>query len=178
MVLGFLGLTLGILILFFPAMGLLILVIILAIGLLFLGITRLGTAIAEPGLPGWLRALGIVVGLLAIALWILVLIFPGFALALLVAFLSVGLIFQGISLVGVDGMNQEAPGWARGFGVAVGILLLIFGFLVLFFPFFGLTTAVVFFSIALIIAGISAIAAGITGVSMETTTMMPAQPSS
>ena len=167
-ILGILGLVAGILVLFFPGVGIFTLIIVMAVGLLFLGITRLGVSIAEPGLPGWLRALGIVVGILALILWILVLVFPGFGAPLLIAFLAVGLIFHGIDRLSVDGMNQDAPGWSRGLAIVAGVLLLIFGILVIVFPAgIGLFTAVVFLSIALIIGGLSAIASGVAGVPMS-----------
>ena len=174
-ILGVLGLAAGILILVFPDIGIATLIILTAVGLLFLGISRLGASISEPGLPGWLRALGIVVGVLAIILWVIVLIYPAFGAALLIAFLAVGLIFHGIDRISVDGMNQSAAGWSRGLAVVAGVLLIIFGILVLLFPSgFGLFTAVVFFSIALIIAGLSAIASGVAGRPMSMMVTDPA----
>ena len=162
--LGLLGLVVGVLVLVFPDIGLATLIILLAIGLLFLGLSRLGVSLAEPGLPAWLRALGIVVGVLAIILWVVVLVYPAFGAALLIAFLAVGLIFHGIDRISVDGMNQNAAGWSRGLAVVAGVLLILFGILVLLFPSgFGVLTAVVFFSIALIVAGLSAIASGVAG---------------
>ncbi|MEE9592536.1 MAG: DUF308 domain-containing protein [Thermoplasmata archaeon] len=167
-VLGIVGLIAGILVLVFPGVGLATLIIIMAIGLLFLGITRLGMSIVEPGLPGWLRALGVVVGILALILWVLVLVFPGFGAVLLIAFLAVGLIFHGIDRVSVDGMNQDAPGWSRGLAIVAGVLLIVFGILVIVFPDgLGAITAVIFLSIALIIGGLSAIASGVAGVPMS-----------
>ncbi|MFQ5919527.1 MAG: HdeD family acid-resistance protein [Thermoplasmata archaeon] len=168
-VLGILGLIAGVLVLLFPEISILTLVIVMAVGLLFLGLSRLGISIAEPGLPGWLRALGIVVGIIAIILWILVLVFPGFGVALLIAFLAVGLIFHGIDRVSVDGMNQDAPGWSRGLAIVAGVLLIIFGILVILFPGgFGVLTVVLFLSIGLIIAGLSAIASGVAGIPLST----------
>lgn len=167
-VLGIGGLIAGILVLVFPEAGQAVLIIVMAIGLLFLGITRLGVSITEPGLPGWLRALGVVVGILALILWVLVLVFPGFGPVLLLAFLAVGLIFHGIDRVSVDGMNQDAPGWSRGAAVVAGVLLIVFGILVIVFPDgLGAFTAVIFLSIALIIGGLSAIASGVAGVPLS-----------
>ncbi|MFQ6013750.1 MAG: HdeD family acid-resistance protein [Thermoplasmata archaeon] len=164
-----LGLMAGTLVLVFPGIGILWLIIVMAVGLLFLGITRIGISIAEPRLPGWLRTLGIAVGIIALILWILVLVFPGFGVALLIAILAVGLIFHGIDRLSVDGMNPDAPAWSRGLAIVAGVLLIIFGILVLVFPAgFGLLTAAVFLSIALIFAGLSAIASGVAGIPMPT----------
>lgn len=165
---GILGLIAGVQVLVFRETAILTLIVVLAVGLLFLGITRIGVSITEPGLPTWLRALGIVVGILALILWILVLSFQGFGETLLVALLAVGLIFHGIDRLSVDGMNQEAPGWSRGLAIVAGVLLIILGaFVIVFPPGFGLFTAVVFLSIALIIAGLSAVASGIAGIPMS-----------
>lgn len=167
-ILGILGLIAGVLALVLREVGDAPLIIILALGLLFLGITRLGVSASEAGLPGWLRALGIVVGILALILWILVLVFPGFGNVLLFAFLAVGLVFHGIDRATVDGMNAEAPGWSRGFAVVTGVLLIVLGILVVVFPVgFGILTAVVVLSIALFVGGLSAIASGIAGVPLS-----------
>lgn len=167
-ILGILGLVAGILALVFRDIVILTLVILMAAGLLLLGISRLGNSLAEPGLPGWLRALGIVVGLLALLLWTLALAVPGFGEDLLIAFLAIGLIFHGIDRVAVDGMNAEADVWVRGLAIVAGALLILFGILVLLLPQgFGVLTAVVFLSIALIIGGLAATAAGIAGIPMS-----------
>ncbi len=169
-ILGILGLVAGFLVLFFPRVDIFTLIFIMAVGLLFLGITRLGVSIVGPGLPGWLRALGMVVGILALILWTLVLVFPGFGVPLLIAFLAVGLVFHGIDRLSVDGMNPGMPGWSRGLALAAGVLLLIVGVLVIVFQAgSGLFTAIVFLAIALVIAGLSAIASGVAGVPMSAT---------
>jgi uncharacterized membrane protein HdeD (DUF308 family) len=51
---------------------------------------------ATATLPGWARALAIVVGIVALAAAVVVLAFPGIALLTLVFFLAIALLFIGI----------------------------------------------------------------------------------
>ncbi|MFQ6012837.1 MAG: DUF308 domain-containing protein [Thermoplasmata archaeon] len=167
-VFGVLGLIAGILTLAFPGTGTLTLILVMAAGLFFLGLSHLAVSIAGPGLPGWLRALGVVVGILALTLWGLVLALPDLGAPLRLAFLAVGLVFHGLGRIAVDGMNQEAAGWTRGLALVAGVLLILLGVLVVVFPAgFGIFTAVVFLSIALVIGGLGAIVAGAVDVPLS-----------
>ena len=61
--------------------------------------------------PGWFRGLEVVTGLLALVFGIIVLLFPSWGVATLVALLSIGLFFVGIrsiSLVGYNRVSKES----------------------------------------------------------------------
>ena len=106
--------------------------------------------------PGWLRALEIVTGLLAIILGITVLIYPDWGVATLIVWLSFGLIFLGIrsiALVGVKGLSNGS----KVVSVITGILSLILAFLVIIFPGYGVATLIWFVAFGLLIYGIAMI---------------------
>ena len=108
---GFLALGLLALVLAIPGAEFSVIVIFLAFGLLFWGISRIAIDGSNPNLPGGFKALGVIVGVLALVLSFLVLADPLFGLGLAVAFLSIGLIFGGIAAVasGVAGVKMAAP---------------------------------------------------------------------
>ncbi|MDX1534568.1 MAG: DUF308 domain-containing protein [Thermoplasmata archaeon] len=112
---GVLALGLLALVLAIPGAELSVIVIFLAFGLLFWGISRIAIDGSNPNLPGGFKALGIVVGVLALILSFMVLADPLFGLGLAVAFLSIGLIFGGIAAIasGVAGVKMAMPAAAE-----------------------------------------------------------------
>ncbi len=108
---GLLALGLLALVLAIPGAEFSVIVIFLAFGLLFWGISRIAIDGSNPNLPGGFKALGIIVGVLALVLSFLVLADPLFGLGLAVAFLSIGLIFGGLAAIasGVAGVKMAAP---------------------------------------------------------------------
>lgn len=106
--------------------------------------------------PGWLRALEIVTGLLAIMLGIIVIIYPDWGVATLVVWLSIALIFLGIrsiALVGYDGVSNGV----KALSVITGIISLILAFLVVIFPGYGVATLIWFVAFGLMVYGIGRI---------------------
>lgn len=102
--------------------------------------------------PGWLRALEIVTGLSAIILGILVLIYPGWGVAALVFWLSVGLLFLGLRSIGLVGYGGLSNG-IKALSVIAGILSLILAVLVIVFPGYGVATLLWFVSFGLMVYG-------------------------
>lgn len=97
---GLLALILFAIVVAIPGAEFSIIVIFLAVGLLFWGFNRILLDGANAELPGAIRALGIVVGILALIMSFLVLADPYFGLGLATFFLSFGLIFGGIAALG------------------------------------------------------------------------------
>ena len=102
--------------------------------------------------PGWLRALEIVAGLLAMASAVLVFIFPVWGVVTLVLILSIGLFFLGfrsISLVGHGGSLKSH----KVLSAVTGIMTLILALLVIIFPAYGVVTLLMFVSFGIMIYG-------------------------
>lgn len=102
--------------------------------------------------PGWLRALEIIAGVLAIISAVLVFVFPVWGIVTLVLLLSVGLFFLGVrsvSLVGLGGSSKSH----KMLSAVTGILSLILALLVIIFPAYGVVTLLTFVSLGLMIYG-------------------------
>jgi uncharacterized membrane protein HdeD (DUF308 family) len=102
--------------------------------------------------PGWLRALEVVTGVVAIILGILVLIYPGLGVAALVFWLSVGLLFMGFRSIGLVGYG-DLPNGIKVLSAVSGIISLILAAMVIIFPDYGVLTLIWFVSFGLLVYG-------------------------
>ncbi len=80
---------------------------------------------SEMKAPGWLRALDIVFGLIAIALSIVVLLYPELAILTLIFLLSVALLIIGIARIIVGIFAKYLSDGLRAINAGTGILVLI-----------------------------------------------------
>jgi uncharacterized membrane protein HdeD (DUF308 family) len=109
---------------------------------------------------GWVRALRVVVGLIAIAASIFVLASPGLGLVTLLFILSFSLIFLGIARIAG---SVDAKLWSkshRALHAVAGVLALILGFVVLAFPVLGFGTLIFLLAFAMLIYGIASLLIG------------------
>ena len=114
----------------------------------------------EKTTPGWLRALRVVFGLIAIVASFYVLASPGLAVITLTVFLSFAMIMIGVSRL-VRGMFLRLLGKAhRALDVIVGLLGIILGFAVLSFPLMGALTLIFLLAFATMVYGFESIAIG------------------
>lgn len=62
-------------------------------------------------LPGWMRALAIIVGIISIVAAIIILIYPAIAVATLITLLAIGLLLMGIErlAIGISGRAYRRP---------------------------------------------------------------------
>jgi len=108
----------------------------------------------------WVRALRVIVGLIAIAASVVALTLPGLSVITLLFLLSFGLFFLGIARVV---HSVKAKWWSRGlralYAVA-GVLALILGAVVLAFPPLGIATLVFLLALALLAYGIVSLVVG------------------
>ncbi|HVP15997.1 MAG TPA: DUF308 domain-containing protein [candidate division Zixibacteria bacterium] len=102
--------------------------------------------------PGWLRALEILTGLLAIVMGVLVLVYPDWAMSTLIALLSIGLFFVGIRSISLVGYGSLSRG-LRALSVISGIIDLILAVVVLVVPGYGLLTLLILVSVGLLMYG-------------------------
>jgi uncharacterized membrane protein HdeD (DUF308 family) len=157
--LGILVIALSIYALAFPAATFLSVVVILSIILFFVGIEKIITGMFLPTKSRWTT----------VGLGVLVLIFAGLAISFPVAtafiviiFIGVALLFNGIARV-VEGMSAQHSGWSKAFLIGVGILAIIIAIAVLASPMFGAALAGVIIAIGLLITGIQMVATGVAG---------------
>ena len=160
---GLIAVILSVVIVAYPVLAVYTMIIILLIALLLIGAARLIVGLLAGYLPKRAKAIAVVVGILAIAVAILGLTFPGLTTLVLIYLLSFGLLLNGIGRLAIGGSTAEYPGWLRVLLVAVGILGIALSFVVFAFPGFGFQTLVFLLSIGFLFNGIARIAIGLRG---------------
>jgi uncharacterized membrane protein HdeD (DUF308 family) len=140
-----------------------ILILLFAVGLFFMGLVAIIRGIFSKEMPGWLRALNIILGILIIVLMPSPFFEPILTAFVLLWLFSFGLIFYGLTSLMMGFVAQDAPGWYRALLIIFGFIMMIFGFQVIWYPIFGLVLAFWFLCFGLIFAGLELLVAGFTG---------------
>ena len=96
---GFLGIAIGIIVFLFPLLGLGTLVFMLAFGTMIYGIVSVAIGASASRLTKGVRALVVLIGILAIILSVIVLASPAVAVLTLIFLLSVSLMVNGIESI-------------------------------------------------------------------------------
>ena len=115
LVIGFLAIPFAFWVLVYPPSGVLAALFLLAFFLLIRGIGGIAIAVAGKGMPGWLRGLLFVVGIFAIVISFLMIVYPyTFGLSFMVALFAIACLFIGVELLaaGATGtpMRRTMPG--------------------------------------------------------------------
>jgi uncharacterized membrane protein HdeD (DUF308 family) len=110
--------------------------------------------LSETKSPGWMRAVQIVLGVIAVVGSIIALVFPAFTTLAVVYILGIVLIFTGIERI-LIGIFSPAPGSSRWGTIGLGIIVLIVAGIVVAYP-LGSTVFILFvLAIALFCDGIA-----------------------
>lgn len=162
-VLGLVSLVAGIWVLAYPGLAVLSLILLLSIGLIFLGWRDVVVGVMGKFLPTWLRAADIVFGILAFVLSVVVIFSPGVAVTTLVVLLYFALFVRGVAALSMAGAARMLPPRLRAASAAVGVLSMILALVFLVFPGLAIGTLIFLLSIGLLFVGIEAIATGVIG---------------
>ena len=162
-ILGLVSLAAGIWVLAYPGLAVLTLILILAVGLIFLGSREIVLGAMGTFLPGWLRAANIVLGVLAFILSIVVIAQPGLAVLSLVVLLYFALFVRGVAGLVMGAAGKQFSTRLRAASSAVGVLSIILSIVFLAVPALAIATLILLLSIGLLVTGLEAIAAGIIG---------------
>lgn len=162
-IVGIIAIALSIAVIVNFGFGIEILVFLLSISLFVVGIERISIAF----LP-YIRKLStkisnIVLGGLAIALAIIVIAFPIFAIGFLVTLLALGLLFIGIARIVHGVIDKQTSKWSRIFLVGVGILSIAVSFIVFVNPLLGIFILTFMLAVNLLIIGVESIVHGVSG---------------
>ncbi len=100
-ILGIIVLALGVAAIVYTNFGSDLLLIIFAVGLLLNAIGRIAFAgyAVGAGAPSWIRGTSMVLGIIALIIAILIIVFPGFGFALLVLLVALALLLLGVELI-------------------------------------------------------------------------------
>jgi len=162
-VLGLISLVAGIWVLAYPGLAVLSLILLLSIGLIFLGWRDVVVGVMGKFLPTWLRAADIVFGILAFVLSVVVILSPSVAVTTLVVLLYFALLVRGVAALSMAGAAKMLPQRLRAASAAVGVLSIILALIFLVFPGLAIGTLIFLLSIGLLFVGIEAITAGVIG---------------
>ena len=161
-ILGLVSLVAGIWVLAYPGLAVLTLILLLSIGLIFLGWRDILLGAMGKYLPKWLRAADIIFGVLAFVLSVVVIASPGVAVLTLVTILYVALFVRGVAGLSMAAVKMIAPR-LRAASAAVGVLSIILAIVALAYPGLAIGALVFLLSVGLLFVGIEAIAAGVIG---------------
>ena len=139
------------------------LVFLLAVGLVFIGFTRLGKGIFMSEANKSTRAIKIVTGLFAIILAISALLFSELAMSVLVTLLTFGIMLLGMARLVVGYTEKGIKQGTRIIYVVGGGIVFFFGFIAAIFPSLGLYTLKMILAITFLILGSLRVAAGVSG---------------
>jgi uncharacterized membrane protein HdeD (DUF308 family) len=162
-VLGLISLVTGIWVLAYPGLAVLSLILLLSIGLIFLGWRDVVVGVMAKFLPIWVRAADIVFGILAFVLSAVVIFSPSVAVTTLVVLLYFALFVRGVAAVSMAGAARMLPPRLRIASAAVGVLSIVLALVFLVFPGLAIGTLILLLSIGLVFVGVEAIAAGVFG---------------
>ncbi len=111
---------------------------------------------SEMELPGWLRALAVILGFVAIGVGITMLVYPELGLATLVWLVFFVLIIVGIQMLALGIAAADLSGGMRALNVILGIGAIILAFVAVYYP--GLTIAfqIILFAVGLLLMGAGA----------------------
>jgi len=162
-ILGIVSLVAGVYVLAYPGVAIATLILLLAVGLIFLGWRDIVLGAMGKFLPSWLRASNVILGFLAFILSVIVIAEPGFAVLTLILILYVALFVRGVAGVAMGAWAKQFSMSLRALSVGVGILSIILAIVFLALPALAVATLVILLSFGLLITGLEYIAAGAIG---------------
>lgn len=117
-------------------------------------------------LPGWYRALQIILGVIAIVLAVAVWIYYSFAVAFMIFLFSFALMFIGLAGIIVGAGGKTLPSWRRGLDLVLGLLSILIAILVIIFPLTGISILIILLGIGLLINGVLGITSGVSNTNL------------
>ena len=115
---------------------------------------------SERKAPGWLRALDILFGLIAIILAVVVLAYQELAILTLIFVLSIALLIIGIARVIIGLSAKYLSDGLRALNVGTGILAFVLAIVALFYPELATQMLIYLLSFALLVIGIARLVIG------------------
>jgi uncharacterized membrane protein HdeD (DUF308 family) len=109
---------------------------------------------------GAYRAFEIILGIVAIAISVLTLVYPELALVTIVFLFGVALLVIGFLRLGTSAFSKGLPDSARAANAIIGVIAVIIAVVVLFYPELATLTLILLLAIGLLIYGVGRIAFG------------------
>ena len=160
---GLIAVVLSVVVLVYQELAILTLIFVLSIVLLVTGISRILDGFFGKYLLDSIRAVDVGIGIVAIALGIVTLLYADLTTQLLIYLLSFALLLNGVSRLVIGGFVKAFPKWLRGFFAVVGVLTIILAVVVFVYSEFGFLALVLMLSFTFMFNGVARIIQGITG---------------
>lgn len=162
LLLGVLSVVVAVIVLVFPGIGIALLVVLLAVGLLVLGFVGISLGLFGLRFSVAARLVSLIAGVIAVVFSLAALLDPGLGTRTLLFLLFVALAIYGIGGIAY-GSVRRTPSWVRGWLLALGVLDLVLAVVVLVVPALGLLFLVALLAVVLLLNGIKEIATGLGG---------------
>ena len=149
-------------VLVYQELAILTLILVLSIVLLVTGIARIFNGIFARYLSDGIRAANVAVGIVAVALGIVALLYPNLTEQVLIYIISLALLLNGVARLVIGGFAKAFPKWLRAFFAVVGILTVVLAVIVFVYSDFGFLALVLLLSFTFMFNGIARIVQGLT----------------
>ena len=159
---GLLAIVFGVLVFAFPEWGVSTLVILLSVGLFFIGFRSIAL-LGLKGLTKGIKVLNGVTVIISLILAALVVVFSGYGIVILLTFVSLALFVHGFGRLFLAYELKETTGLIRGLMVAVGVVDVILSIIVLFLPGLALLVFARVLGVLLVVSGAEMVASGVIG---------------
>jgi uncharacterized membrane protein HdeD (DUF308 family) len=160
---GLIAVILSVVVLAYQELAILTMIFVFSIILLVTGIARILTGIFARYLSDGVRALNFGVGLVAIVLALVALLYTNLTTQVLIYILAFVLLLNGVARLVIGGFGRAFPKWLRAFFVFVGLLTIMLSVVVFMSPSFGFLALIILLSFTFMFNGIAKIVQGITG---------------
>lgn len=161
--LGIVALAVSFLALFFPAGFIVTLVVLFGMGLMFIGIFSLASVVSPKGVSDRTRKINAIIGVSAVIIAAITLVFPGLATAVLVVLIGLGMLVFGVGRI-ITGVTARQPKVRfKVLFVLSGGVVVIFSIVTMFSPIFGVYIYAYFISITFMLIGVISLVSGIIG---------------
>ena len=139
------------------------LLIILAVSLMLIGLSRIVNGIFIPKQRLFLRILKIIVGILLLPLALIVITYPALGIDVLIILLAGGLIANGVLRIIIASADVNIPNWFRVLLFILGILTILLGIIVIISFDYGMLVLILLLALSFIFAGVARIMYGVVG---------------
>ena len=160
---GLIAVILSVVVLAYQELAILTMIFVLSLVLLVTGIARILTGVFAKYLSDGVRALNFGVGLVAIVLALVALLYTNLTTQVLIYILAFVLLLNGVARLVIGEFGKAFPKWLRAFFVVVGVLTVLLSAVVFVYSDFGFLALIILLSFTFMFNGIARIVQGITG---------------
>ena len=164
---GLISVIMSVVVLVYQELAILTLIFVLSLILLVLGVARIFGGIFGKYLSDGIRALNVGIGLVAVILGMITLVYTDFTTQILIYIISLALLLNGVARFVIGGFAKAFPKWVRAFFIAIGALTIRLSVVVFVYSELGFLALILMLSVTFMFNGIARIIQGITGIQEE-----------